>query len=215
MRTPPAVGRPNRAEVDGRGLPARSGLPAVDLGRPVHSRLQADCVRELAAYQPPAVDQQHLREDFLRHLADRVAGWSRDCPGAHLTASALVCSPSADQVLLVRHRKLKRWLQTGGHLEPEDSTLAAAARREAREESGLSGLVLLPGIVHLDRHEVPCGPVRPCFHLDVRYVVLADPATRPPGNAESVAVRWFDRTDLPTREPSVTVLVDLAHARLG
>lgn len=177
--------------------------------------LGAECARALGAYDPPDPAQRELRADFLVHLTRRPDGWSRQCAGAHLTASALICSATADQVLLVRHAKLNRWLQTGGHIEATDPTLAAAALREAREESGLPGLQLIPDIIHLDRHAVPCGPVRPCFHLDVRYVVLADPAHHVPGNAESLAVRWFGATALPTAEPSVTALVDIARARLG
>lgn len=179
------------------------------------SALGEACVHALTAYDPPNAAQRRLRTAFLAHLTRRPDGWSRACAGAHLTASALVSSPAADQVLLVHHRKLRRWLQTGGHLEPTDSTPAAAAFREAREESGLNDLRQLPGIIHLDRHEVPCGPVRPCFHLDIRYLILADPAGPVPGNAESVAARWFDTAALPTTEPSVTALVDLARARLS
>lgn len=181
----------------------------------VRSNLGAECIRALAAYDSPDPAQRQLRTDFLDHLTRRPMGWSRECAGAHLTASAMVSSAGADQVLLVHHRKLRRWLQTGGHFEPTDPTPAAAAFREAREESGVHQLRLVPGIIHLDRHAVPCGPVQPCFHLDIRYLVLADPADPVPGSGESIAARWFDATALPTAEPSVTALVDLARARLG
>lgn len=117
-------------------------------------------------------------------------------------------------MLLLHHRKLGRWLQTGGHIEPTDATLEAAAHREASEESGLA-VRLIPGIVHLDSHEVPCGPVRPCFHLDVRYLLVADPNSDPAVNQESHSVRWFPHDALPTDEPSVTVLVDIARRVLA
>ena len=58
-------------------------------------------------------------------------------PG-HVTASGLVLSPDGSSVLLVLHRRLGRWLQPGGHLEPGDPDIAAAARREVREETGLT-----------------------------------------------------------------------------
>ena len=93
------------------------------------------------------------------------------CTDGHVTASALVIDPERGRVLLTLHRKLRMWLQMGGHCEPEDATLAAAALREATEESGIAGLTLLPGgPVRLDRHPIPA----PChWHLDVQYAALA------------------------------------------
>lgn len=178
--------------------------------------LTADCLAALSAYAPGDTEQNRLRAAMLDHLRSRAAGWSRDCPGAHLTASAIITSRSADRVLLIRHRKLGRWLQTGGHIEAGDRSLADAALREAREESGAPALRLVPGVLHLDRHEVPCGPIRPAFHLDVRYLIVAEPTQqllRP--DADVGASRWFAADDLPTDEASVTVLVDLARQRLG
>ncbi|WP_425308734.1 NUDIX hydrolase [Ammonicoccus fulvus] len=174
----------------------------------------ADCLAALEAYAPADSTQVDLRRQFLAHLARHPDdGWSRTCPGAHLTASGLICSPDADQVLLLHHRKLGRWLQVGGHIEPTDTTLAGAAYREALEESGLP-VRLIPGIVHLDSHEVPCGPVRSCFHLDVRYLLVADPRLAPVTGDESHSVRWFPHDALPTDESSVTVLVDIARSIL-
>lgn len=204
------------ADADTPGAMARSARHAVtaDGETPGSDALSSDCATALSAYAPSSATQAALRVAFLAHLAGHREGWSRACPGAHLTASGLICSPQADRVLLLHHRKLDRWLQTGGHIEPTDPTLAAAATREGAEESGLS-VRLLPGIVHLDRHEVPCGPVRPCFHLDVRYLLIADPDELPTVNDESLSVRWFAADRLPTDERSVTTLVDIARARLG
>lgn len=191
-------------------------MPRRRLGvRPVGPGLTADCVDEVRAYAPTDPEQQRLRALMLEHLTTQVDGWSRDCPGAHVTASSLICVPTADRVVLLHHRKLGRWVQTGGHIEPGDTGLAAAALREASEESGLPGLRLLPGVVHLDVHEVRCGPVRPCAHLDARFLVLANPDDQPVPTSESKDVRWFAADALPTDEPSVTVLVDLARQLLG
>ncbi|MDO5682503.1 MAG: NUDIX domain-containing protein [Propionibacteriaceae bacterium] len=181
---------------------------------PRPATLTADCVAALSAYASDDPTQRQLRDAFTDHLHATAHGWSRDCPGAHVTASAIITSPRADRVVLIRHRKLQRWLQTGGHIEATDATLAEAALREAREETGLLDLRLMPGILHLDRHEVPCGPVRPTYHLDIRFhVVASSPGLPESGEVEDV--RWFDAGALPTDERSVTVLVDLARHRLA
>ncbi len=103
-------------------------------------------------------EQERLRLDYLDHLADHPDGMWKPCRAGHITASALVVDPREGRVLLTLHKKIELWLQTGGHCEPQDATLADAALREATEESGIAGLTLLPGgPVRLDRHQTPCA----------------------------------------------------------
>ena len=106
-------------------------------------------------------------------------------------------------VLLTLHARLGRWLQTGGHIESTDTTLEAAATREAREESGLTDLSLEPSPLLLSKHEVPCGPVEPTYHLDVQYLVLANHLVSPAVGEESIDVRWFAHDQLPEVDHSV------------
>jgi ADP-ribose pyrophosphatase YjhB (NUDIX family) len=95
-------------------------------------------------------------------------------PG-HFTASAFIVSPSEDALLLIFHAKLKRWLQPGGHIEPDDVDLLAAARREAAEECGLSQLALLaPTPFDVDVHDIPPLKTDPAHaHFDVRFLFRA------------------------------------------
>ncbi|MFF7334243.1 NUDIX hydrolase [Streptomyces sp. NPDC090306] len=133
--------------------------------------------------------QDELRDAYLDHLAARPDGMWKACEAGHLTASGLVIDPEAGRVLLTLHRKLRMWLQMGGHCEPQDETVAAAALREATEESGIAGLTLVPGgPVRLDRHPIPA----PCnWHLDVQYAVLAPPGAVQQISDESLDLRWF------------------------
>ena len=118
-------------------------------------------------------------------------------------------------MLLTLHARIGRWLQTGGHIESTDPTLEAAAVREAKEESGLGDLSLDPSPLLLSRHEVPCGPVRPTYHLDVQYLVLASRLGNPNIGAESRDLRWFAHDQLPEVDDSVVALVQAARVRLG
>lgn len=106
------------------------------------------------------------RELILALLAASEAPFSRRqfSPG-HITCSGLVLSPGRDRILLVLHRRLKRWLPPGGHVEPEDPFIGDAGRREVVEETGA---ILLPDsaptLVGLDVHGIPPRRDEP-FHL--------------------------------------------------
>ncbi|KJK59777.1 NUDIX hydrolase [Saccharothrix sp. ST-888] len=183
--------------------------------------LHSDAVRTLAGWSVADADQEQLRRDYLNHLADQPEGLYRSCLPAHITASAVVVDPAAGRVLLTLHPKVGIWLQMGGHCEPGDATLAAAALREATEESGIQGLRLLdvdgvPTPVKLDRHQVRCtGKDQPeNTHLDVQYVALAPAGAEALISEESLDLRWFDYDRLPElTDASVRELVALARLR--
>ena len=177
--------------------------------------LRADAQDVLSRWSPPDEQQRRLREAYLDHLADRPDAMSRDCHPDHLTASALIVSADHTRVLLTLHRRLKRWLQTGGHCESDDASLVEAAAREGREESGIPDLAVDPEPVLLSLHEVPCGPVRPAHHLDVQYVAVAPADAQAVISDESDDLAWFAVDDLPDgTDQSVRDLIAAARTRL-
>jgi 8-oxo-dGTP pyrophosphatase MutT (NUDIX family) len=179
-------------------------------------RLHRDALGLLHGWLPPDEEQEKVRRRFVDHLMQRPDGLRRECFPAHLTASALVVSADAGQVLLTLHRKAREWFQTGGHCEPEDTALAAAASREAREESGVPGLQLDPDPLQLDAHDVPfCHPDGTVAHLDVRFLAVARPDAVHAVSEESLDVRWWPVDRLPTQEPGIHALVRLARLRMG
>ncbi|MER8027608.1 NUDIX hydrolase [Streptomyces bauhiniae] len=171
--------------------------------------LYDDAVLVLKGYE----SQPELRDAYQAHLAAHPDGIWRSCHAGHLTASALVIDPERERVLLTLHKKLRMWLQMGGHCEPGDISMAGAALREATEESGIAGLTLLPGgPVRLDRHPIPA----PChWHLDVQYAVLAPAGAEQAISDESLDLRWFGYDEVAdVADESVVRLLEATRARL-
>jgi 8-oxo-dGTP pyrophosphatase MutT (NUDIX family) len=162
------------------------------------TRLHASALDTLRGWVAPDDDQDEWRRTYVRHLLDHDDGMLVTCRPAHLTASALVLDAAGERVLLTHHRKGGFWAQLGGHVEEEDRSLADAALREGREESGVEGLRLLgDGPVDLDAHELSSAFGRCGTHLDVRYAAVAPPGAEPVVSAESHDVRWFPVDALP------------------
>lgn len=152
-----------------------------------------------------------LLAEFQEYANASPQCWRREHRPDHFTTSALVANGDASRVLLGLHAKVGRWLQFGGHLEVGDTTLVAAARRETQEESGLAELTLVSvQPTALDAHRAPCGSGAQ-RHLDIQYVFVADERTPMLSSDESLAVSWFDASDLPAdTDSSVRRLVRAA-----
>lgn len=94
-------------------------------------------------------------------------------PG-HFTASGFVVSPDESALLLIHHRRLDRWLQPGGHIDPEDDSPIAAAAREVLEETGITTAPILPDLIDLDIHPIPPRSSEPAHeHFDLRFAFRA------------------------------------------
>ena len=189
---------------------APAGVPAAYL------RLRDDAQALLAAWEAPDAQQDALRTELVAHCAAHPDAMWKQGPPAHLTASALVLNASLDKVLLTLHAKAGLWLQFGGHYEPQDASVHAAATREAREESGIGGLELHPDLVHVDRHRLIAAGFGRCReHLDLRFAGVVDDKAGYEVSEESLDVRWWPVDDLPGRSGAeIQPLADAARRLL-
>jgi ADP-ribose pyrophosphatase YjhB (NUDIX family) len=161
-----------------------------------------DAVAVLNGWEATSAEADVARKQTLELLAAGPAAMTRAHRAGHVTASALVVGADR-RVLLCLHGRLQMWMQLGGHCEPSDVSLAAAALREATEESGIAGLTLDPDPIDVDIHPVRCAPAdgqpaEPSFHYDVRFLIHAPAGAREQISDESAALAWFTGDDLPS-----------------
>lgn len=171
----------------------------------------------LSRYRPEDPAEEEHRRRMLELLSFPGDPFSRHHfdPG-HFTASAFVLDGSRERVLALYHRKLGRWLQPGGHVEPSDPHLLAAALREAREEVGLARLNLVaeaPEIFDLDVHPIPAFGADPAHaHFDVRFLFVTEELPMRP-SPEGRAIQWVELDSAATLLSDASVLRAVGKVR--
>jgi 8-oxo-dGTP pyrophosphatase MutT (NUDIX family) len=171
---------------------------------------------DLDAYEPG--DEGERRSlTAIREFVTRSSGaFSRANAEGHVTASAVVARGDGTAFLLVRHQKLERWLQPGGHLEPSDESVFAAALREAREETGIDSFEFPIGdrVLDVDVHPIPAhGPDPPHLHFDIRHLLTVEGPASPLLDQAA----WFSLPDALAAgvDDSLARALRKAVARLG
>ena len=133
----------------------------------------------------------------------------------HFTATAFVID-SNKRVLLLWHRRLKRWMPPGGHVE-EDETPEDAAKRECKEETNLDVEIIgdtqgdlfdansdegrmLKKPIALLLENIPACPERSeGAHQHMDFLYLARPLNETAADfnrRESDGMRWFTKSEI-------------------
>lgn len=159
----------------------------------------------------PGDEREAQEQRMILGMIDRLgdAILTRESEIAHMTASSIIVSPDRRRTLMAFHRIYNSWAWTGGHADGEDD-FEAVARREAQEETGISGLRRLGGgiasieILPVWAHMKRGRPVGSHLHLNVSYLFEADDSLPlSVREDENSAVGWLavDRLDEYVSEP--------------
>lgn len=133
----------------------------------------------------------------------------------HFCASAFIIDPYTKKILLVKHKKNRRWTQPGGHME-ENETPEETALREAYEETGLRVRLLgdrfpreedfiRPLGIQCNRHST--GDT----HIDIIYAAVPNDDNKEQLNVEeSDDIGWFSREELEDLDcfPDIKITMD-------
>ena len=156
-------------------------------------------VNLVAAFHDNDSAAQKSQDLTLHLLQHTTAPFSRSqfTPG-HITTTGFVLNLASDAVLLIHHRRLDRWLLPGGHVEPEDESIQASARREVIEETGVQ---LIddpePPLIGIDVHAIPPNKREPLhYHHDLVFLFRAASLELAQDASEVREARWFSLTDL-------------------
>jgi len=152
----------------------------------MHRKIILDQLHEYASSLHITPQEKATIAEFLSFIMSNPGCFERSNTG-HVTGSAWVVNAAGNQALLTHHRKLKKWLQVGGHADG-DNDIAHVALKEAQEETGILGLEFVtPSIFDVSIHPIPSHCA---FHYDVRYLLRAPANASYVVSEESLDLAW-------------------------
>ena len=137
----------------------------------------------------------------------------------HFCASTFIIDPNTKRILLVKHKKNRRWTQPGGHIEGNE-TPEEAALREAYEETGMHIRLLGERFPREDDFIRPLGIQKNRrttedgeTHMHVDIIYAAVPNEEKPlilNTEESDDINWFTREELDRIDcfPDIKITMD-------
>jgi 8-oxo-dGTP pyrophosphatase MutT (NUDIX family) len=172
----------------------------------------------LERYQPDAGDESAHYAAIVALASGGLAAFdnTRFEPG-HVTASAFVVCRTTECALLIFHRRLARWLQPGGHIEPGEIDLRVSAAREVLEETGIALEPDALRVFDVDVHVIPASATAPVHnHYDVRFIAFVDDESGSAGS-DAEDLRWISLAALLESEvePSIQRMTRKARRSLA
>lgn len=165
--------------------------------------------QQILRYMESHPERRATAEQLLHFVCETPDCFERSHAAGHITGSVWLLNPRGDKALLTLHRKLKLWVQPGGHADGDPDVLRVALR-EGREESGIEEIYALsPEIYDIDIHTIPARPATgepEHLHYDVRYLARAAHEHYAISD-ESDALGWYSADELLHLTPAADAAV--------
>lgn len=151
----------------------------------------------LTSYAEKHSSERKCSNQMIEFIKQYDNCFDRELSVGHITGSAWIVNRAGTHTLLTHHKKLNKWLQPGGHADG-DSDILQAAKREADEESGLTGLEIESDeIFDIDIHQIPARKNEAQhYHYDIRFAFRATGSEEFVVSDESHDLAWAEITRL-------------------
>jgi 8-oxo-dGTP pyrophosphatase MutT (NUDIX family) len=163
-------------------------------------------IQNLQNHTPFDHHEERMLVQCIRFANNYENCFDRNLGIGHFTAASWITCPGGNNVVLLHHKKIGKWLQPGGHFEPGE-TMYEACLREAREETGLENLDFVEDrLFDVDVHLIPeLNGMPPHYHFDLRFHLMANPVEELVVSKESKEVKWVGLKEVPVFNPDQSV----------
>ena len=154
---------------------------------------------------PEEINRQEILINYINKFSkDEIIDWNNF--NGHIVASAFVYAQKERKFLVLYHKDLKMFLYPGGHINIEDQNPLKAAKREVKEETGLTDIKVLSIFknelipIDIDTHIINYNKklnLPEHYHFDFRYIFTIDNITEIKLEQEEVSeYRWITLEEL-------------------
>lgn len=165
-----------------------------------------DLLTKLELYTPLGSNERRMYDSLVQFAMVNPDCFKRTSKTGHITGSAWIVNKNRTKVLLTYHRKLRKWIQLGGHADG-DSNILEVVLREVKEESGLKSINFVSRqIFDVDVHTIPeSRKESEHLHFDVRFLLEADSDEPYLISSESIDLSWVDLNKVNDLNPNESI----------
>lgn len=125
--------------------------------------------------------QSYFLNYLKKHNSNEIIDWNNFA--GHIVASGFIYAKEEEKFLVLYHKDMKMFLYPGGHVDSSDLNILTAAKREVKEETGLSDFKQLKILdnelipIDIDTHKINYNErlnLPEHYHFDFRYLFIVD-----------------------------------------